>query len=166
MKFFAPKLTDRESMMIKHDLTELFDRHIKEHTSNGNATPGEEWYEEDYKSAAELLEEFNDLDWHVLKKMFGARSQIWQEACVFVLGNAGTEGSASMLADIFVRGHDAISCYAAVFLADENLDTFEEDVKRRIRLRAHDLFKDSSYREHGEHYRISLEKIREKLRPV
>lgn len=152
--------------MRRQDITEILDRHIKEHTSNGNAGPGEGWYDEGYVRAAELLAEFNDLDWHVLKKMFGARSRIWQEACVYALGKTGTEGAAMMLADVFVRGHDAISCYASVYLAEENLDTFDEDVKRRIRLRAHDLFKDGAYREQGDHYRASLERIREKLRPV
>ncbi|MCA9808986.1 MAG: hypothetical protein KC473_01490 [Candidatus Dadabacteria bacterium] len=153
-------------MMRRHEIAELLDRHIKENTSNGNAAPGKAWFEEDYARAAELLEEFNDLDWHVLKKTFGARSQIWQEACVYALGKTGTEGAAAMLADVFVRGHDAISCYAAVFLAEQNLDTFDEEVKRRIRLRAHDLFKDGVYREQGDEYRAPLEKIREKLRPV
>lgn len=159
-------MTDRESVMRRQDITEVLDRQIKENTSNGNAAPGEAWYEDGYVPAVELLAEFNDLDWHVLKKMFGARSRIWQEACVYVLGKTGTEGAAAMLADVFIRGHDAISCYAAVFLAEENLDTFDEEVKRRIRLRAHDLFKDGTYREQGDEYRAPLERIREKLRPV
>ena len=148
------------------DATEQLDRHIKEHTANGNMHPGENWYERDFNDGAGILAGFTDLDWHSIKKMFGSRTHIWQEACVYVLGESDHEGSAKMLADIFIRGHDNISCYSAVFLSEQNLDTFPDDTKHQIRLRAHDLFKDGKYRQYGEHYRMSLEKIREKLRPV
>jgi hypothetical protein len=146
--------------------TELFDRHLKEHTANGNIHPGENWYEKDFHEGEIILAEFSDLDWHSLKKMFGSRTHIWQEACVFVLGESDTQGSARMLADIFVRGQDNISCYSAVLLSELNQDTFTDETKRQIRLRAHELLKDGKYRQYGEHYRISLEKVREKLRPV
>lgn len=146
--------------------TELFDRHIKEHTANGNMHPSEDWYEKGYRDGENIILGFSDLDWHALKKIFGNRTYIWQEACVFVLGETYSEGAANMLADIFVRGMDNISCYSSIFLSELNLDTFPVDVKKRIRLRAHELFKDSAYKQHGDHYRVSLEKIREKLRPV
>lgn len=148
------------------DGTELFDRHLKEHTANGNIHPGENWYERDYRDGDLILGGFTDLDWHSLRKLFGSRTHIWQEACVYVLGESDNPGSARMLADIFVRGQDNISCYSAVFLSEQNLDTFPDETKRLIRLRAHDLFKDGKYRQQGEHYRLPLEKIREKLRPV
>jgi hypothetical protein len=148
------------------DGTELFDRHLKEHTANGNIHPGENWYERDFRDGEHILGGFSDLDWHALKKMFGQRTHIWQEACVYVLGESGYAGSANMLADVFVRGQDNISCYSAVFLSDLNLDTFPDETKRQIRLRAHDLFKDGKYKQFGDHYRIHLENIREKLRPV
>ncbi|OGE20574.1 MAG: hypothetical protein A3J42_01740 [Candidatus Dadabacteria bacterium RIFCSPHIGHO2_12_FULL_53_21] len=148
------------------DGTELFDRHIKEHTANGNIHPGENWYEVDFREGDGILAGFTDLDWHALKKMFGNRTHIWQEACVYVLGESDYPGSANMLADVFVRGQDNISCYSSIFLSELNLDTFVDETKRLIRLRAHDLFKDGKYRQYGEHYRIHLEKIREKLRPV
>ena len=152
--------------MRKMDATEYFDRHIKEHTANGNIHPGDNWYEQDFHEGRGILTGFSDLDWHALKKMFGSRTHIWQEACVYVLGESDAEGSARMLADVFIRGQDNISCYSAVFLSERNLDTFSEEMKRQIRLRAHELFKDGAYRQYGEHYRVSLEKIRDKLRPV
>lgn len=152
--------------MKKLDTMEIFDRHIKEHTANGNMHPSEDWYEREYREGEDILMRFSDLDWHSLKKIFGNRTHIWQESCVYVLGETHTEGSASMLADIFIRGMDNISCYSAIFLSERNLDTFPEDIKEQIRLRAHELFKDSTYKQYGEHYRISLENIREKLRPV
>lgn len=152
--------------MNKLDATEIFDRHIKEHTANGNMHPSENWYEREYREGEDLLMGFTDLDWHGLKKMFGGRTHIWQEACVYVLGETASEGSANMLADIFTRGMDNISCYSAIFLSELNLDTFPEDLKQQIRLRAQDLLKDDTYKRYGEHYRVSLEKVREKLRPV
>ncbi len=156
----------RERSICKVDGTELFDRHIKEHTANGNMHPGENWYERDFREGDGILGGFTDLDWHALKKMFGNRTNIWQEACVYVLGESNYPGSANMLADVFVRGQDNISCYSSIFLSELNLDTFADETKRQIRLRAHDLFKEGKYRQHGEHYRIHLEQIREKLRPV
>ena len=149
--------------MANIDAVELFDRHLKENTANGNMHPGENWYERDYREAEDLAVRFSDLHWHGLKNIFGERTHIWQEACVFVLGEANTSGSVKMLGDIFVRGTDGIACYAAIFLADEDLTKFNEDEQLQIRMRVHDLFENDLYRQYGEHYHITLDKIREQM---
>ena len=83
-----------------------------------------------------------------------------------MLGEANTSGSVTMLGDIFVRGTDSIACYAAIFLSDEDLNKLSEDELQQMRLRVHDLFSDDKYRNYGDHYLISLEKIREQLGAV
>lgn len=149
--------------MSNMDAVELLDRHLRENTANGNMHPGENWYERDYREAEDLLVKFSDLHWQGLKNIFGDRTHIWQEACVFVLGETSTPGSVKMLGDIFVRGTDGIACYAAIFLSDEDLGKLPEDAQKQIRLRVHDLLKDGLYRQYGDHYHITLEIIREQL---
>lgn len=149
--------------MTNIDAIEYFDRHLKENTANGNMHPGEIWYERDYREAEDMVVKFSDLHWQGLKNIFGDRTHIWQEACVFVLGEANTAGSVTMLGDIFVRGTDGIACYAAIFLSAEDLSRLGVDEQQQIRLRVHDLFSDEKYRNHGDHYLISLEKMQEQL---
>ena len=149
--------------MTSNDIVEILDNHIKENTANGNMHPGENWYERDYREAEDMVIRFSDLNWQGLKKIFGDRSHIWQEACVFVLGEASTQGSISMLGDIFVRGTDGISCYSAIFLSTEDLSGLGDGELVQLRMRVNELLEDDSYKNHGEHYYVSLEKMREKL---
>lgn len=145
------------------DAVEMLDRHIKENTANGNMHPGENWYERDFREAENMIVRFSDLNWQGLKNIFADRSQIWQEACVFILGEANTEGSLSMLGDIFLRGTDGISCYSAIFLSAEDMRAIGESERELIRLRADELLQDDLYKNYGEHYQVTLETIREKL---
>lgn len=145
--------------MANQDATELFDRHIKENTANGNMHPGENWYEKDYREAEDIVWTFSDLNWHNLKKIFEERSHVWQEACVFILGETGTKGSIKMLTDIFTNGEDKIACYVAIFLSDHSLSEFTEDELSNITHRAQELLKDGKYKKYGDHYEVSLTKI-------
>ena len=150
--------------MANLDATELLDKHLKENTANGNMHPGENWYEKDYREAEDLVWGFTDLNWHSLKKIFEDRSNVWQEACVFILGESNTAGSIKMLSDIFIDGGDKIACYVAVFLSDQRLSEFPEDEKTKISSRLEELLKDEKFKQFGDHYRISLEKMRERLK--
>ncbi len=149
--------------MTNTDAVETLDRHIKENTANGNMHPGENWYERDYRDAEDMIVGFSDLNWQGLKNIFGDRSHIWQEACVFVLGEASTQGCISMLGDIFVRGTDGISCYSAIFISSEDLSKLGGPEQQLLRLRVKELLHNDLYKNYGEHYHVSLEKIREKL---
>jgi len=149
--------------MANLDATELLDKHLKENTANGNMHPSENWYEKDYREAEDLVWGFTDLNWHSLKKVFEDRSHVWQEACVFVLGELGSDGSIKMLTDIFVDGGDKIACYAAVFLSDQKISKFSEDEKTKISSRLQELLKDQKYKNFGDHYRISLENLSEQI---
>jgi len=149
--------------MANLDATELLDKHLKENTANGNMHPSENWYEKDYREAEDLVWGFTDLNWHSLKKVFEDRSHVWQEACVFVLGELGSDGSIKMLTDIFVDGGDKIACYAAVFLSDQKISKFSEDEKTKISSRLEELLKDQKYKNFGDHYRISLENLSEQI---
>ena len=147
------------------DAVDMLDRHIKENTANGNMHPGENWYERDYREAEDMVVRFSDLNWQGLKNIFGDRSQIWQEACVFVLGEASTDGAVLMLGDIFLRGTDGISCYSAIFLSDEDLGALGDSERELIRLRANELLQGGHYKNYGDHYQVTLEKIQDKLGP-
>ncbi len=149
--------------MTNTDAVDMLDRHIKENTANGNMHPGENWYERDYRDAEDMVVRFSDLNWQALKNIFGDRSHIWQEACIFVLGEARTDGSISMLGDIFVRGTDGIACYAAIFISQEDLSNLGDAERQQIGLRAQELLGDDIYKNYGDHYQVSLEKIHEKL---
>ena len=149
--------------MANLDAVERLDRHIKENTANGNMHPGENWYEKDYREAEDIVWAFTDLNFHSLKKIFEERSQAWQEACVFVLGECDSPGSVKMLADIFTEGGDKIACYAAVFLSDQSLSDFPEDEVSKISSRLEDLLRDEKFKQFGDHYRVSLEKINTQL---
>lgn len=149
--------------MTNTDAVDMLDRHIKENTANGNMHPGENWYERDYRDAEDMVVRFSDLNWQGLKNIFGDRSHIWQEACIFVLGEARTDGSISMLGDIFVRGTDGIACYAAIFISQEDLSNLGDAERQQIGLRAQELLGDDIYKNYGDHYQVSLEKIHEKL---
>ena len=149
--------------MTNTDAVEMLDRHIKENTANGNMHPGEDWYERDYRDAEDMIVRFSDINWQRLKNIFSDRSHIWQEACVFVLGEASTQGSVSMLCDIFVRGTDGIACYAAIFISQEDLSKLSDMERQQIGLRVRELLADDLYKSYGEHYSVSLEKIRKKL---
>ena len=149
--------------MANLDATELLDKHLKENTANGNMHPSENWYEKDYRGAEDLVWGFTDFNWHSLKKIFEERSDVWQEACVFVLGESGAEGSKRMLTDIFINGGDKIACYCAVFLSDLNISEFSEDEKTNITSRLNELYKGEKFQKFGDHYQISLEKIFEKV---
>ncbi len=150
--------------MTSIDATTLLDKHLKENTANGNMHPGENWYEKDYREAEDLVWGFTDLNWHNLKKIFEDRSHIWQEACVFVMGESGSPGSVKMLSDIFIDGGDKIACYAAIFLCDRDMSDFPADQRNIISQRLEELLKDEQYRQYGDHYLISLEKMRERLK--
>lgn len=145
------------------DATELLDKHLKENTVNGNIHPSENWYEKDYRDAEDLVWGFTDLNWHSLKKIFEERSQVWQEACVFILGESGSSGAEKMLTDIFIDGGDKIACHAAVILAGQRSSEFSEDYKSKISSRLQELLAEEKYKEFGEHYRISLEKISKQI---
>lgn len=145
------------------DAVDMLDKHIKENTANGNMHPGENWYERDYRDAEGMVVRFSDLNWQGLKNIFGDRSQIWQEACVFVLGEAGTDGAVTMLGDIFLRGTDGISCYSAIFLSNEDLGMLGDSERELIRLRVNELLQGDLYKNYGDHYQVTLENIREKL---
>jgi len=149
--------------MANSDAAELLDKHLNENTANGNMHPGENWYEKDYREAEELVWVFNDLNWHNLKKIFEDRSQVWQEACIFVLGESGATGSVKMLTDIFVDGEDKIACYVAVFLSEQNLSEFSTEDQGKIASRLGELLEDDKYKKYGEHYLFSLEKINSQL---
>ena len=149
--------------MTNTDAVDMLDRHIKENTANGNMHPGENWYERDYRDAEDMVVRFSDLNWQGLKNIFGERSHIWQEACIFVLGEARTEGSISMLGDIFVRGTDGIACYAAIFISQEDLSNLSDTEQQQIGLRVKELLVDDLYKNYGDHYQISLEKLDSKL---
>lgn len=149
--------------MTNTDAIEMLDRHIKENTANGNMHPGENWYERDYRDAEDLIVRFSDLNWQGLKNIFSDRSHIWQEACVFVLGEARTEGAISMLGDIFVRGTDGIACYAAIFISQEDLSKLSGAEQVQIGHRVNELLNEGLYKNYGEHYHVSLEKISEML---
>lgn len=149
--------------MANLDATELLDKHLKENTANGNMHPTENWYEKDYREAEDLVWGFTDLNWHSLKKIFEDRSHIWQEACVFVLGESNSTGSIKMLSDIFIDGGDKIACYTAVFLCDQSLADFPKDKKTMISHRLEEFLEDEKYKLYGDHYSISLEKMRERL---
>jgi hypothetical protein len=149
--------------MTNTDAVEMLDRHIKENTANGNVHPGENWYERDYRDAEDMIVRFSDLNWQGLKNIFGDRSHIWQEACVFVLGEASTQGCISMLGEIFVRGTDGIACYAAIFISQEDLSKLSDSEQQQIGLRVHELLNEDLYKNYGEHYHVSLEKISEIL---
>lgn len=147
--------------MANTEATALLDKHLKENTANGNMHPGENWYEKDYREGEDLVWAFTDLDWHGLKKIFEDRSHVWQEACVFILGESGSEGAVRMLADIFIDGGDKIACYAGVFLSDQNISEFSQEQKTKISNRLNELLLDDKYKKFGDHYIISLEKIKE-----
>ena len=157
------KQSELNQPMTNLDAVERLDRHIKENTANGNMHPGENWYEKDYREAEDIIWAFTDLNFHSLKKIFEERSQVWQEACVFVLGESSTTGSIKMLSDIFIEGGGKIACYAAVFLSGENLSGLPEEEKTKISSRLGELLEDEKYKQFGDHYQISLEKIRERL---
>lgn len=145
--------------MTNLDATEMLDKHLKENTTNGNMHPGENWYEKDYREAEDLIWGFTDLNWHSLKKIFEERSHVWQEACVFVLGESGSSGSIKMLANIFINGEDKIACYSSIFISDQNLSEFTEEEIAGISGRAQELLSDEKFAKFGDHYRISLDKI-------
>ena len=145
--------------MANSDATELLDKHIKENTANGNMHPGENWYEKDYREAEDLVWAFTDLDWHSLKKIFEERSHVWQEACVFVLGESGAKGSVKMLTDIFINGEDKIACYVGIFISDQDLLEFGDEERSAIYKRAEELLSNDKYKKFGEHYRVTLDKI-------
>jgi len=150
--------------MANLDATELLDKHLKENTANGNMHPGENWYEKDYREAEDLVWGFTDLNWHSLKKIFEDRSHVWQEACVFVLGESASKGSIKMLTDIFINGGDKIVCYAAIFLSDQNLSEVSEDEKTKIASRLQELLTSGEYKQFGDHYRVSLERMMDQLK--
>lgn len=150
--------------MASLDATQLFDKLLKENTANGNMHPSENWYEKDYRDAEGLVWGFTDLNWHALKKIFEDRSHVWQEACIFVLGETGSEGSINMLRDIFIDGGDKIACYSAVFLSDQNISQFADDEISKISNRLDELLKDDKYKKYGNHYQITLEKMSEKIK--
>lgn len=150
--------------MANLDATQLFDKHLKENTANGNMHPSENWYEKDYREAEDLVRAFTDLNWHALKKIFEDRSHVWQEACVFVLGETGSNGSVNMLREIFVDGGDKIACYSAIFLSDQKLSQFAEDEISQISSRLNELLKDDNYKKYGNHYQITLEKMSEQIK--
>ena len=150
--------------MANLDATELLDKHLKENTANGNMHPGENWYEKDYREAEDLVWGFTDLNWHSLKKIFEERSHVWQEACVFVLGESGAKGSVNMLKDIFINGEDKIACYTGIFISDQKRNDFNDTERNGIVSRAQDLLQDDKYRKFGDHYRITLDKIVSELK--
>lgn len=141
------------------DATQLLDKHLKENTANGNMHPSENWYEKDYRDAEDLVWGFTDLNWHSLKKIFEDRSHVWQEACIFVLGESGSSGAKKMLADIFIDGGDKIACHAAVFLSEQRVADFSDDDKSKISNRLQELLDGEKYKKFGDHYKMSLEKI-------
>ena len=145
--------------MTSNDAAGLLDKHLKENTANGNMHPGENWYEKDYREAEDLIWAFNDINWHNLKKIFEERSHVWQEACIFVLGESGSQGAANMLKDIFIDGEDNLACYVAVFLSEQDLSEFSQPDRTKISLRISELLHNSTYKKYGEHYVVSLEKI-------
>ena len=145
------------------DATQLLDKHLKENTANGNMHPGENWYEKDYRDAEDIVWGFTDLNWHSLKKMFEDRSHVWQEACVFILGESGSSGAEKMLADIFIDGGDKIACYAAVFLSEQQVADFSQGCKDKIASRSKELLKEKKYNKFGAHYQASLEKISKQI---
>ena len=137
-----------------------FDRHLQEKTSNGNLHPSDDWYERDYRDAEEILQAFNDLNWHGLKKIFAERSHIWQEACVFVLGEYDNDGSVRTLTEIFLDGSDKISCYVAIFLSVQDGTVFG-DKKTQVAVRVEELIYDDNFKQFGGHYLVTLEKLRD-----
>jgi len=139
------------------------DKHLKENTANGNMHPGENWYEKDYREAEDLVWAFSDFNWHSLKKIFEERSHVWQEACVFVLGESGSNGSVKMMTDIFIDGEDKIACYVAVFLSEQNLSEFSPEERTKILNRVEELVQNDNYNKYGEHYVVSLEKIKSQI---
>jgi hypothetical protein len=149
--------------MSNADLVELLDKHLKENTANGNMHPGENWYEKDYREAEDLVWAFSDFNWHSLKKIFEERSHVWQEACVFVLGESGSNGSVKMMTDIFIDGEDKIACYVAVFLSEQNLSEFSPEERTKILNRVEELVQNDNYNKYGEHYVVSLEKIKSQI---
>jgi hypothetical protein len=88
---------------------------------------------------------------------------VWQEACVFVLGESGSIGSVNMLTDIFIDGEDKISCYVAVYLSDQKISEFSQDDQTRISKRLDDLLSEGRYKKYGDHYLVSMEKIKSQL---
>lgn len=145
------------------DATELLDKHLKENTVNGNAHPSENWYEKDYRDAEDIVWGFTDLNWHSLKKIFEDRSHVWQEACVFILGESGSSGAEKMLTDIFIDGGDKIACYASVFLSEQKIAEYSEECKLKIANRLNELLEDEKYKQFGSHYIVSLEKMMEQI---
>lgn len=149
--------------MTNFDATNLLDEHLKEYTANGNMHPSENWYEKDYRKAEDIVWGFTDLNWHSLKKIFEERSQVWQEACVFILGESGSKGAIKMLTDIFINGEDKIACHAGIFLSDQNIAEFTNTEKESISSRIQELLKDGKYKKFGRHYEASLNKISSKV---
>ena len=145
------------------DATELLDKHLKENTANGNAHPSENWYEKDYRQAEDIVWGFTDLNWHALKKIFEDRSHVWQEACVFILGESGSSGAQMMLTDIFIDGGDKIACYAGVFLSEQKISEYSKDYKAKISNRLDELLEQEKYKKYGSHYIVSLERIRDQI---
>lgn len=145
--------------MTNLDATQLLDKHLKENTANGNMHPSENWYEKDYRDAEDIVWGFTDLNWHSLKKIFEDRSHVWQEACIFILGESGSSGAEKMLTDIFIDGGDKIACHASVILAGQRISEYSEEDKSKISNRLRDLLSEEKYKNFGEHYKISLEKI-------
>ncbi|MGB2693444.1 MAG: hypothetical protein WBC96_13205, partial [Thermodesulfobacteriota bacterium] len=148
------------------DSTQLLDKHLKEHTANGNMHPSENWYEKDYRDAEDIVWGFTDLNWHSLKKIFEDRSHVWQEACIFILGESGSSGAEKMLTDIFIDGGDKIACHAAVILAGQRISEFSEDDKSKISSRLGELLGEEKYKKFGAHYQISLEQISKQVQKV
>ena len=150
--------------MSNQDATEFLDKHIKENTANGNMHPGENWYEKDYREAEDLVWNFTDLDWHNLKKIFENRSHVWQEACVFILGESGSKGSIKMLTDIFINCGDKIACHVAVFLSDQTLSELAQDERAKVATRIEELLADGKFKQFGDHYQTSLDKMKDHLK--
>ncbi len=149
--------------MTNLDATGLLDKHLKENTANGNMHPSENWYEKDYRDAEDIVWGFTDINWHSLKKIFAQRSPVWQEACVFILGESGSKGSEKMLTDIFIDGEDKIACYAAVILSGQKNSEFSDQDQTKISSRLQELLTEEKYKKFGDHYRASLEKISEQI---
>jgi hypothetical protein len=149
--------------MTNLDSTGLLDKHLKENTVNGNMHPSENWYEKDYRDAEDIVWGFTDLNWHSLKKIFAERSHVWQEACVFILGESGSSGAENMLTDIFIDGEDKIACHAAVILSGQKISEFSDEDQTKISSRLEELLTEGKYKKFGDHYRASLEKISEQI---
>ena len=142
---------------------EYFDRHLIEKTSNGNLHPSDDWYERDYRDAEDMLHAFTDLNWHGLKKIFAERSHVWQEACVFVLGECDNDGSVMTLTEIFLDGSDKIACYTTIFLSIQDAAVYSDN-KTKVVARVDELMDNDNYKQYGGHYLVALEKLRALLK--